>query len=301
MAGRDAFAVVRARLDALGFRPSSTLGQNFLLDPSLHRWIAEQAELTGRDTAIEIGAGLGFLTRELTARAGRVVAVEIDGRLLGLARADLAACANVQWVHGNALAGVDGGLHPDIVAAASAATGRLALVANLPYAASGPLLAGTAGLPRLPERCVLLVQKELAQRLAARAGTPDYGGLSALLQALYTVRTLRDVPPQVFRPRPKVVSSVVQFDLRADAALVSAPGDQRARFARFLRHLFQQRRKVLRTTLPAAAAAVGRLPPPLAGAELALRAEAIAPDTLVQWWLACPPGPAGAPGPTGAG
>lgn len=285
MAERDAFSVFRARLDALGFHPSSALGQNFLLDPSLHRWIAERAAPTAADTVVEIGVGLGFLTRELAARAGRVVAVEIDSRLFALARADLADLANLDWVHGDALAGPGRSLHPAIAAAApTAAGGELLVVANLPYAVSGPLLAELMALPRVPKRCVLLVQKELAQRVAAPCGASDYGGLSASVQALFTARSLRDVPAQVFRPRPKVTSAILELSRRDDAPLVAAPAAERRGFAGFVRQLFQQRRKALRTTLPAAAAAVGCAPPALPAEVLAARAEAIAPDTLVQWW-----------------
>jgi 16S rRNA (adenine1518-N6/adenine1519-N6)-dimethyltransferase len=290
--GRDAFASYRARMDALGFRPSTLLGQNFLLDPSLHRWIAETAGPTAADTVVEIGVGLGFLTRELAARAGHVVAIEIDERLLGIAREELAGASHVAFVAGDGLGGPGRSLHPAIGAAATAAAaggGRFLLVANLPYAVSGPLLAEVLGLPALPERVVVLVQKELAQRLAAPVGSDDYSGLSAAVQAAFHARLLRDVPPQVFRPRPKVMSSVLQLERREDSALVAEPAAVRRTFAAFVRQLFQQRRKVLRTTLPAAALAIGCAPPELSPAELAGRAEQVAPDTLVAWWRGCRP------------
>jgi 16S rRNA (adenine1518-N6/adenine1519-N6)-dimethyltransferase len=288
MSERDPFSRLRERMDAVGFHPSSALGQNFLLDPSLHRWIAERADPGRDDTVVEIGVGLGFLTRELAARAGAVLAVEIDARLFALAREDLAACGNITWVHGDALGGPGGTLHAAIAAAQPAAAGgRLLLVANLPYSVSGPLLAEVAALPVVPARCVLLVQKELAQRLAARAGDADYGSLSALAQALFVARSERDVPPQVFRPRPKVMSAILTLERRTDSALANAPAAARREFAVFVRRLFQQRRKALRTTLPAAAAAIGKAPPLLAADALAARAEAIAPDQLVAWWQQC--------------
>ncbi len=278
----------------VGFRPSSALGQNFLLDPSLHRWIAECAGPAANDTVVEIGVGLGFLTRELAARAGRVVAIEIDGRLLQLAREELGELANITWVHADALGGVGRTLHPaagDAARAAAAVSGRLMVVANLPYAVAGPLLAEMVALEPLPARAVLLVQKELAQRVAARCGSADYGGLSALAQAAFTAAVARDVPPQGVRPRPKVMSSVLVRDRRADGPLASASAADRRGFAAFVRVLFQQRRKMLRRTLPAAAAAVGRQPLALSPEALAGRAEDVAPDQLVQWWSACPPAP----------
>lgn len=283
---RDPFSTFRVRMEALGFKPSSVLGQNFLLDPSLHRFLADRAGPTAADTVVEIGVGLGFLTRELATRAGRVVAVEIDARLYQLAREELAGVANIEWVHGDALAGDDRTLHPAIVGAVPTAGGRLLVVANLPYSVSGPLLAELMALPRLPERCVLLVQKELAQRIAAPGGTPDYGSLAALVQSLYVARAVRDVGPQVFRPRPKVVSAVLELTARTDSSLLTASSAQRRSLAVFLRQLFQQRRKVLRTTLPAAAAAIGRQAPVLPAAEQSLRAEQLGADALVAYWRA---------------
>lgn len=285
MSERDAFAAFRARMDAIGFRPSSSLGQNFLLDPSLHRFLAELAGPTLADTAVEIGVGLGFLTRELAARAGAVVAVEIDERLFQLAREELAGAANIQWTLGDALGGPQRTLHPAIAAAAPAMPGgRLLVVANLPYSVSGPLLAELCALPALPARAVLLVQKEMAERVAARFDTSDYGGLAAQVQALYRARLVRDVSPQVFRPRPKVVSAVLELALRDDSPLAAVPAASRRNFSVFVRQLFQQRRKALRTTLPAAAVAAGHAPVAWEDALLAGRAEAAAPDVIAQWW-----------------
>jgi len=286
MSERDPFTVFRARMDALGFRPSSVLGQNFLLDPSLHRFLADRAGPTAADTVVEIGVGLGFLTRELAARAGRVVAVEIDARLHQLAREELADVPAIEWVLGDALSGPGRTLHPAIAAAAPPPGGRLLVVANLPYSVSGPLLAELLALPALPSRCVLLVQKELAQRVAAPCGHADYGGLSALVQAMMVAKLVRDVGPQVFRPRPKVVSAVLELECRRDGPLADVDAAGRRSFAVFVRQLFQQRRKVLRTTLAAAASAIGRPAPELAAERAAARAEQLAPDELVALWRA---------------
>lgn len=285
MSERDPFASFLARMEAVGFRPSSVLGQNFLLDPSLHRFLADRAGPTAADTVVEIGVGLGFLTRELAARAGAVLAVEIDARLLQLAREDLGAAANITWVHADALSGPDRSLCPAIAAATPAAAGgRTLVVANLPYSVSGPLLAELCALPQLPERCVLLVQKELAQRIAAPAGDPEYGGLAVQVQALYQARLVRDVGPQVFRPRPKVVSAVLALERRTDSPLVGRNGTARRNFGVFVRQLFQQRRKALRTTLPAAATAAGHQPVAWEETLLAGRAEAATADVIAGWW-----------------
>lgn len=290
MVERDPFQQYLAKMAAVGFQPSSVLGQNFLLDPSLHRWIADQAAPGPADTVVEIGVGLGFLTRELAARCRRVVGIEIDERLFTIARGELADCPNIDWVLGDALGGPARSLRPEIGAAAAGAVAEGAsclLVANLPYSVSGPLLAELMALPVLPQRAVLLVQKEMAQRIAAPPGSPDYGGLSAAVQALFRTRLLRDVPPQVFRPRPKVLSAILRLDRRDDALAELGPGPARREFGVFVRQLFQQRRKVLRTTLLAAAAAIGREPPVRTAEELQGRAEQLAPDTIAGWWRDC--------------
>ncbi len=288
MTDRDSFSSLRARMEAIGFRPSSVLGQNFLLDPSLHRWIAERAAPTRQDTVVEIGVGLGFLTRELAALAGRVVAVEIDARLQQLAQEELAGVANIEWVLGDGLGGERRSMHPAIASASTnTADGHLLVVANLPYSVSGPLLAELVALPVLPARCVVLVQKEMAQRVAAPCGSADYGGLSALVQSMFTARSVRDVGPQVFRPRPKVMSSILELHRREGAAMVVASGADRRSFAEFVRQLFQQRRKVLRTTLPAAAAVIRRTAVALSADDLGRRAESVDPDTLARWWAGC--------------
>jgi 16S rRNA (adenine1518-N6/adenine1519-N6)-dimethyltransferase len=289
MRERDPFRRYLEKMEAAGFRPSTALGQNFLLDPSLHRWLADRAAPGPADTVVEIGVGLGFLTRELAARAGRVVGVEIDERLLAITRAELGDVANIEWVLADALSGPGRSLAPAIAAAGrtAAAGGRFLVVANLPYSVSGPLLAELTGLEPLPQRAVLLVQKEMAARVAAPPATEDYGGLSATVQSVFAASVVREVPPQVFRPRPKVVSAVLQLDRRSPvpAALATAPC--RREFAAFVRQLFQQRRKVLRTTLPAAAAAIGKLPPVLPAEVLQARAERFGPEDLVAWWAGC--------------
>lgn len=284
MSERDPFADFRARMDAVGFRPSSVLGQNFLLDPSLHRFLADRAAPTAADCVVEIGVGLGFLTRELAARAGRVVAVEIDARLYEIARAELADGANIEWVLGDALGGAERSLHPAIAAAAPPGAGDVLVVANLPYSVSGPLLAELCALPALPRRCVLLVQKEMAQRVAAAADSEDYGGLAALVQTFYRAKLVRDVGPQVFRPRPKVVSAVLELVRRDDGPLADADAPARRSYGVFVRQLFQQRRKALRTTLPRACAAAGLAPVAWEDALLQGRAEQAGADVIAGWW-----------------
>jgi 16S rRNA (adenine1518-N6/adenine1519-N6)-dimethyltransferase len=284
VSGRDAFASYRERMAALGFRPSSVRGQNFLLDPSLHRFLADLAAPGCHDVVLEIGAGLGFLTRELAARAGSVVAVEIDDRLASILRSELQGFANVSLLHCDALGGAGRRLPPEILHAVAGAS-RLLVVANLPYSVTGALLAEIFAMSPMAQRAVLLVQRELAQRLSAVPGTPQYGGLSAQLQACYRIRLVREVPPEVFRPRPKVVSAVLLLDLRPDSPCDLAGVAARRQYAAFVRALFQQRRKSLRTTLHAAADAIGgTVPADLGRGFLAQRAEVLGAEAVVCLW-----------------
>jgi 16S rRNA A1518/A1519 N6-dimethyltransferase RsmA/KsgA/DIM1 with predicted DNA glycosylase/AP lyase activity len=198
-----------------------------------------------------------------------------------VAAEELAAMGNVRLLLADALGGAGGGLHPLVLAAlaeAMPATGRFLVVANLPYATSGPLLAALLALPRLPDRIVVLVQRELGERLAARAGSREYGGLSAQLQAAFTVDRVRTVPADVFRPRPKVESAVLRLDRRPDSRLADASA--RIAFQAFVRVLFGQRRKTLRATLARAVAAGGPGPGALAQVDARLlgqRAESLTP------------------------
>lgn len=287
MTGRDPFAHYRAAMDALGFKPSRTLGQNFLLDPSLHRFIADAAAPGPDDLVLEIGTGLGFLTRELAARAGRVVSVEIDPRLLQIAAPELLKFPNVRLVPADALGGPGRSLPEPVLAALGEqiCTGTFLVVANLPYAAAGPLLAGVFVLERPPDRAVVLVQKELAERIAGGPQAADYGGLTAVVQSLYRVRRLRDVPPDVFRPRPRVGSSVLHLERDPGAVAAGSTAAERRSFRSFVQALFRARRKSLRSTLPAAVAAIGGALPPMDPAGLQRRAEDLEPAALWALWL----------------
>jgi 16S rRNA (adenine1518-N6/adenine1519-N6)-dimethyltransferase len=224
------------------------------------------------------------LTRELAARAGSLLAVEIEPRLLDIARRELGSPAHVEWLEADAMSGPGRSLAPRIADVAARAEGRVMVVANLPYSVSGPLLAELVQLERVPDRVVVLVQKELGQRLAAGVGDDLYGGLSALVQSVFLARSLRDVSPEVFRPRPKVWSSVVQLERREQLPEGLDAPDGRRRFARFVRALFSQRRKSLRKTAALAAEALDLPRMPLPDELASRRAEELAPDQLVALW-----------------
>lgn len=242
--GRPAWQAVRARLEAAGFRPSRRLGQNFLLDENMLRAIVRDADVSRDDVVLEVGPGCGFLTLHLAREAGRVVSVEIDPRLLEIARELCAEATNVQWIRADVLASKQA-LAPEVDAALPRDR-SWKLVANLPYSVSAPLLAVLAGRDVPPDTMTVLVQREVAERVVAAPGTNDWGPLSIRLQLDYAARVTRTVPAQLFWPRPEVESAVVRLDRRKDAR---GTPDARRAFEELVRALFQRRRQGLARVL----------------------------------------------------
>ena len=260
---------VRSLLDAHGVRPSRALGQNFLTDPNVARRIVRLAGITAGDRVLEIGPGIGSLTLALAEAAGQVVALELDRHLLPVLEEVVGPLGNVEVIQGDALAADYGPLLGD---------DRWVLVANLPYNVATPLLARLlTDVPQL-SRMVVMVQREVAERLAAAPGTRASGAISVKVAYHCTARVLAQVPPSVFTPRPNVDSSVVAFD-RRPAAPVDLPGAPEAMFA-LARAGFGQRRKTLRQSLRAV---LGERAEPVlvaAGIDPAARAETL---TLDAW------------------
>lgn len=230
--------VLRSLLQRHGVRAATGLGQRFLVDRSALRAIVEAGEIRPTDDVLEVGPGPGVLTRELSSRARSVVAVEIDERMVGLLNETLAGLPNVRVVHGDALA-------LDLFALGERPPSRI--VANLPYQITSPLLERFLADPRRAALTVVLVQEEVARRMAPRAGEPgERGFLSVLVGSFAEARFVRRVPPGAFRPPPRVSSAVVA--LRARARPAFAPLDQAA-FLRFVSDVFRHRRKQLRSAL----------------------------------------------------
>lgn len=194
---------VRALLDRHGLRPQKGFGQNFLRDARYLRRIVEAAELTADDTVVEVGPGLGHLTRELSARAGRVIAIEIDHGLAALLRETLAPLANVQLVESDVL-------ETDVPALVGGSPYKL--VANLPYYITSPVLRHfIEESPVHPKLVVVMVQREVAERMLAKAG--DMNLLAVSVQVFGRPRVVTFVPAQAFYPTPKVDSAVVRIDV----------------------------------------------------------------------------------------
>ena len=210
------------------------LGQHFLIDQNIVRKIVSLAELTPEDTAIEIGPGRGILTDALSAATRHVVAIEIDPELYRVLQARQLAWKNVELVCADALAHPFETLPPGVV------------VANLPYYISTPLLFKLLEHRRRFPRLVLMLQNEVADRLVAKAGDPDYGVLSVMMQYAAEVKKAFKVSANCFRPRPDVGSAVVIVRPRP-TALLSATEEQQ--FAAVVKAAFAHRRKTLINSL----------------------------------------------------
>ncbi len=245
-------------LSEYGIHPSTALGQNFVADPNTVRRIARLAGVGPGSHVLEIGPGLGSLTLALVQAGASVVAVEIDRRLAAALSHVLPADAPVRVVEGDALR-LD--WHPWFAGAASE---PWTLVANLPYSVATPVvLQALEGAPEVTSALVM-VQREVADRLVARPNTAAYGAVSVRVAYFAEASIVGQVPASVFIPRPKVESALVHIVRRGspavDPALVSYE-----RFDTVVRAGFGHRRKMLRRSLvgvvePAAFAAAGVAP-----------------------------------------
>jgi 16S rRNA (adenine1518-N6/adenine1519-N6)-dimethyltransferase len=211
-----------------------SLGQHFLSDTRILQGIVDALAPQSGDTVVEIGPGRGALTELLRARAGRVVAIEYDRQLAAMLRETYDG-SNVSIVEADVLT-ID--LH-------DAAGGRFLLAGNVPYYITTPILFQALRRPRA-ERAVFLVQKEVAERMAAAPGGKTYGALSVNVQALARVELVMRVPPGAFRPPPKVDSAVVRVTPREDP---DVRADEEKPFSEFVQAAFGMRRKQLRRVL----------------------------------------------------
>lgn len=257
---RGPWAALREELTRAGFRPSRRLGQNFLLDENLLRAIVRDAGVEPGMRVLEVGPGLGFLTRHLLAAGARVTAVEIDPRLAERCESTFAANPDFDLVRADVLASKHS-FAPEVLARIPERE-PWHLVANLPYAVSGPVLAIAAALPHPPRTMTVLVQLELAERVVAGEGTDDWGPLSIRLQVAYQARIVRRVPPDLFWPRPQVDSAL----LRLDALPSPLAPAERLRLSQLVDRLFQRRRQRLARVLGDVAGS------PAAGRDWAVRA-----------------------------
>ena len=235
---------VQELLEVHGLRPSRALGQNFVADPNTVRRIARLAELSPAHPVVEIGAGLGSLTVALAETGAPVVAVETDRHLLPVLRAQVAPF-DVHVVEGDALT-LD--LDALLREAPVEASPPWALVANLPYNVAVPLVLRVLDGVPLVDRLLVMVQREVGERLAAAPGGRAYGSVSVHVDYHATARLVGRVPATVFVPRPRVESVLVRMDRRQVPAVDPALVGPERLFA-VVRAGFAQRRKMLRRSL----------------------------------------------------
>lgn len=236
---------IKDLLERHSFHFSKTFGQNFLITARIPEKIAEGAAIDENTTVLEIGPGIGCLTRCLAARAKKVVTVEIDDRLLPILNETLGDLDNVQVVHGDIL-------KTDLNALLGAEE-KLAVCANLPYNITTPILVYLleSGLPF--ESITVMVQKEVAQRFCAERGSKDYGAITLFLNYYTKPKMLFSVGAGNFLPKPRVDSAVLR--LQAIQPPVDTPPED---LFRLIRAAFSMRRKTLQNTLASAGIAKER-------------------------------------------
>lgn len=264
--------VLRALLGRHGFHFSKSMGQNFLIDPEIPADIAAASQADGTCGVLEIGPGVGCLTAELAKRAGKVVSIELDKKLLPVLAETMEPFDNVEIVPGDALK-----LDLSALAAEKFSGLRPLVCANLPYNITTPVLTRLVETPCF-ESVTVLLQKEVAQRLAARQGSSDGGAFTLWLQYRMETEILFDVPAAKFFPAPKVDSAVLRCVRRERPAVAV---EEEAFFFRVVRGAFLLRRKTLVNSLSSALPELGKeriqsametcgLPPSVRGEKLSL-------------------------------
>ncbi|MGK4059915.1 16S rRNA (adenine(1518)-N(6)/adenine(1519)-N(6))-dimethyltransferase RsmA [Loigolactobacillus coryniformis] len=234
----------REILAAYGLTFKKSLGQNFLTEPTILRQIASAAELTTADDVLEIGPGIGSLTEQLAQNTHQVLALEIDQRLLPILADTLAPYDNVTVLNQDVLKSDLATLireHFD-------GEHKVKVVANLPYYITTPILLRLLESGVVFDQIVVMMQKEVAERLAAAPGSKAYGSLSVAVQYQMTVKLAFIVPKTVFVPQPNVDSAIVSLTRHVTPPAVAT--DEKV-FARLVRGSFAQRRKSLWNNLTA--------------------------------------------------
>lgn len=249
------------------FTPRKSMGQNFLQDEEISRWIGDQVQPDGADLVVEIGPGMGALTKHLVGRPKKLILIEKDAQLGPELQGQFEGRDDVEVIHNDATR-ID--LRPWF------RHGPLRLVGNLPYSVGGEILKHWL-MPPTPVSCaVFMLQKEVCDRLAATCEDDSYGALSLLVQKDWNVEMLRVVPPEVFNPKPKVDSAIIRLTPRDPASL---PVFDHVLFDRLVRMGFSQRRKQLKNLLPEAPSGWESLVQAL-NVPATVRAEAL---SLAQW------------------
>jgi len=265
MRGLKKGALVNANMNE-SIRAKKSLGQNFLKDPHYLRKIVDAAQVGPDDQVLEIGPGLGHLTHELARRSRSVLTLELDTRLIPMLEREFCEQKHITIVHADALDYPYGSL-----------TGIWKAVANLPYYISTPIIQRLLENRSRFTSLTLLLQKEVAERIASPPGSKEYGFLSVLVQLSAEPRIEFMIPANAFTPVPKVDSAVVTLHMREHPA---ATGTDKAFLISMLKAVFSQRRKTLRNGLKPLAIPTACLDTALqsTGIDLSRRAETLSID-----------------------
>src|SRR5947208_11796733 len=227
---------IRVALHDAGVRPAKKLGQNFLHDQNMARWIVEQAQISRDDFVLEIGPGLGALTSEVLKRGARLLALEKDARLVNFLREKFRD-PRFKLRHCDAL---------DFDTRILFAERNVKVMGNLPYYVASQLLCRFVNFPSYISLALFMLQDEMARRLSAKPGSADYGALTLRLQLHHHVEYLRKIPRTVFIPQPEVASAIVRFTPRDEKRIGIFEHEA---FREIVKNGFSQRRKQLRKLL----------------------------------------------------
>lgn len=262
MTGRE----IKEALERAGVVPSKQLGQNFLIDPNMARWIVSQLEVTGDEAVVEVGPGTGALSEHLAGRVRRLILIEFDARLAAALAERFRDDPTVEVHHADG-ARFDG--------RALFKHRPVKFLGNLPYSSGGAILKNLLSRPHPFSRAVVMLQKEVIDRLAAGPRDDAYGILSLRTQADWVVEPQRTVPPEAFHPRPSIDSAVAVLHPRTSGL----PCFDRRLFDELVRRGFAQRRKQLGKQLPA------RTPWKEIAAQLGVPATARAEELSLEQWV----------------
>jgi len=231
----------RILLSAWNLRPNKRRGQNFLSDPSTAEMIVSRSKISREDIVLEVGAGLGALTIPLARNAKKVYAVENDQQLTDLLKIELfgSNLSNVVIIKKNIL-------YFNINEIAEALSHKIVVMGNLPYNISSQIIVKLIKSRNLVRRAVLMLQKELAQRIAAEPGCKDYGRLTVMLRYCSNINVIADVKSPLFFPKPRVDSRVVEIEFKNSLKYLA---DDETFLFKVIKSAFGKRRKTLKNAL----------------------------------------------------
>ncbi len=230
---------IKEILSKYGFKFSKSLGQNFLIDGNIVRKIVEKAKITKEDCVLEIGPGMGTLTEELALSAKKVLAIELDKNLLPILDETLEDYENVEIVHGDVLK-----VDLEKLIEEKLDNKPVKVVANLPYYVTTPIITKLLESNLNIDSIIVMVQKEVAERMEAKPGGKDYGSLSVFVNFYSIPEIIINVPKTVFMPQPKIDSAVIKLNIKKDL-----PDIDKDKFFKIVKAAFSKRRKTLLNAL----------------------------------------------------